>query len=140
MNTALPRLLVTIVALSVLALALVVGTWYASKRAGGVGATLLWAGTTAAFAAYMIWRTYQVAATAGPRPPIGLLPGTLYVALAMGVMAFAPTTWYVWRQQRGGKQLLSRDLVLRGVGVFVLGFLALLCAALVLDVTRMSGR
>ena len=138
MNSALPRILITMLALAACALMLVVGAWYASRRAGGVGAAALWAGATVAFASYMIWRNYHAVTLAGLHPSLGFLSGSVYVALATGMLVFAPTTWYVSRQQRGGHRSLSRTLVLRGIGVFALGCLVLLGAALLLDIARLS--
>jgi hypothetical protein len=69
---------------------------------------------------------------------MGVLPGSPYVAVGLGLTPFAPTTWYVWRQQRRGTASLSRALVLRGVGVFYLGCVALMIAAFVLDLAQLG--
>ena len=87
----------------------------------------------------MVWRTYQAAALVGARPTPGALPASGYVALGLSLTAFAPTAWYTWRQQRRGAVALSRSLVLRGMGVFCLGCVALLLAAFVLDLLRLGG-
>ena len=139
MPAAFTRLLLAALTLGLLAALLVIGVWYASRRAGALGASAAWLGASLVFTAYMIWRTYQAAASVGARPAIAALSASLYVALGLSLAAFAPAAWYMWREQRRGTVTLSQALVLRGVGVFFLGCVGLVLLAFLLDLLRLGS-
>jgi hypothetical protein len=138
MAGAFTKLLLAALALGVLATLLVIGVWYAGRRAGALGAAATWLAATLVFAAYMLWRSSQAGAVIGARPSMAALSAGLYVALGLSVTAFAPTAWYTWRHQQRGTGALSRTVVLRGIGIFGLGCVALLVAAFVLDLIQLS--